>query len=496
MSSPNFSRAEQRSLLVHLVKERAISISEACRRFGCSRKTAYKWLRRFDESPEAPLIDRSRRPLRSPFATSSDVEARVLDLRSLGMSSSKIQRRLRDERGSSPGRSTIYRILRGAQSGAVGNTSLDAQAAVKVRRGAIERIFLSLVGSKPVLQCVFQDVPRPDDIASLTALLTSRSVRERKRAATVFLLMFGNSRADTARFLGIAHSSTRRYFDLFKSTGIDGLRSVSRKTPKQFQENVQKSVFRVLHSPPSEYGFNRTTWRMSDVAKTLKRQGMPVSTEVISKIIRGAGYQWKKARKVLTSNDPDYRAKLSRIQSILGGLKSDERFFSIDEFGPCSVRIRGGRRLVPPGKHPRVPQIQRSKGAVMMMAALELSTNQVTHFYIERKTTVEVLRLIDVLLEQYSDASQLYLSWDAASWHSSRELVQKVWEVNDHDYRRVPESPAVELVPLPSCAQFLNVIESVFSGMARAIIHNSDYESAEAVRLCIDRYFKGTQRTL
>ena len=47
----------------------------------------------------------------------------------------------------------------------------------------------------------------------------------------------------------------------------------------------------------------------------------------------------------------------------------------------------------------------------------------------------------------------------------------------------------MELAPLPSCAQFLNVIESVFSGMARAIIHNSDYESLAACKAAIDRHF-------
>ena len=50
-------------------------------------------------------------------------------------------------------------------------------------------------------------------------------------------------------------------------------------------------------------------------------------------------------------------------------------------------------------------------------------------------------------------------------------------------------TPIVELAPLPSCAQFLNVSESVFSGMARAIIHNSDYASVEAAKAAIDRYF-------
>jgi hypothetical protein len=51
------------------------------------------------------------------------------------------------------------------------------------------------------------------------------------------------------------------------------------------------------------------------------------------------------------------------------------------------------------------------------------------------------------------------------------------------------EIPRIELVPLPSGAQFLNVIESVFSGMARAIIHNSDYQSDTEAIQAIDRYF-------
>jgi hypothetical protein len=46
----------------------------------------------------------------------------------------------------------------------------------------------------------------------------------------------------------------------------------------------------------------------------------------------------------------------------------------------------------------------------------------------------------------------------------------------------------VKLAPLPARAQFLNVIESVFSGMSRSIIQNSDYESVSAARSAIDRY--------
>jgi hypothetical protein len=50
--------------------------------------------------------------------------------------------------------------------------------------------------------------------------------------------------------------------------------------------------------------------------------------------------------------------------------------------------------------------------------------------------------------------------------------------------------PLIELVPLPASAQFLNVIESVFSGMAKAIIHNSDYQCEDEAKAAIDRYFQ------
>ena len=50
--------------------------------------------------------------------------------------------------------------------------------------------------------------------------------------------------------------------------------------------------------------------------------------------------------------------------------------------------------------------------------------------------------------------------------------------------------PIVDLAPLPAGAQFLNVIESVFSGMARAVIANSNYQSVEEARAAIERYIQ------
>ena len=94
---------------------------------------------------------------------------------------------------------------------------------------------------------------------------------------------------------------------------------------------------------------------------------------------------------------------------------------------------------------------------------------------------------MDVLVEQYADCRTLFLSWDAAPWHISKTLKKHI-----ENHNRVFKGggrPLVKTAPLPAGAQFLNVIESIFSGMARAIIHNSNYKSVDDAKAAINQYF-------
>jgi transposase len=257
--------------------------------------------------------------------------------------------------------------------------------------------------------------------------------------------------------------------------------------PKHKHPDNIDAVFKVLHAPPSLYGFNRTTWRLKDLHDTLINKGYPISIDCIRKIIKSAGYSYRKAKKVLTSNDPEYEKKMKEINRVLSSLKDDEKFFSVDEFGPVSVKMQGGRALTSPGTRRTIPQWQKSKGKIIITAALELSKNQITHFYSEKKNTIEMIKLLEVILEEYKHQKCIYFSWDAATWHASKMLYQKVASINA--FSRIGKLPEVKLVPLPSSAQFLNVIESVFSGLARAVIHNSNYQSIEELKDAIDRYF-------
>jgi transposase InsO family protein len=90
--------SEIRIALVHEVESLHSSVAAACRKFGVSRKTAYKWLGRYRQSPQIALADRSRRPHNSPRRAVPDVEAAVLEVRSrFGWGPRKIRAFLRQQ---------------------------------------------------------------------------------------------------------------------------------------------------------------------------------------------------------------------------------------------------------------------------------------------------------------------------------------------------------------------------------------------------------------
>jgi transposase InsO family protein len=57
------------------------NISALCRQYGISRKTAYKWLRRFRKHGMAGLVDRSKRPKSSPLTVKPEIVLEVVRLK-------------------------------------------------------------------------------------------------------------------------------------------------------------------------------------------------------------------------------------------------------------------------------------------------------------------------------------------------------------------------------------------------------------------------------
>ncbi len=332
-----------------------------------------------------------------------------------------------------------------------------------------------------------------DDLAELERWKSGGRTITWKRAVVLLGSFHKRNVHEMAAQIEQSVRTVQRWIDHYKEKRLTGIIPKPSGTNAAIDERIRitrENLVKILHEPPALHGLNRTSWRLEDLATIYEKvYGKSIGAMTVSSHLKSLGFGFRKSREILTSPDPLFREKLNHIKAILSKLGDKEKFFSVDEYGHFSVKMKGGTSLTKADARKIIPQVQRSKGFLIVTAALELSTNQVTHFYSRHKNTEEMIRLLEVLLVQYHDQEKIYFSWDAASWHASKKLYAKIETLNSPAYRAIHQSPLVELAPLPASAQFLNVIESVFSGLAKAVIHNSDYESLEACMAAIDRHF-------
>jgi transposase InsO family protein len=105
----------KREFISLATNDNSFNFSHLCGRFGISRKTGYKWIKRFFDYGEDGLIDRSRRPFDSPSKTSEQMEQAVLTVRQQhpAWGGRKIKRRLENMGYQAvPAASTITAILK------------------------------------------------------------------------------------------------------------------------------------------------------------------------------------------------------------------------------------------------------------------------------------------------------------------------------------------------------------------------------------------------
>lgn len=108
------SMVDQRREFVSLALTRQVPVTELCRRFGISRDSGHRLLRRHVQQGEAALLPNSRRPHSSPARTPDAIEQQVLVLRDRhpAWGGRKLARRLRDMGLTEvPAPSTITAIL-------------------------------------------------------------------------------------------------------------------------------------------------------------------------------------------------------------------------------------------------------------------------------------------------------------------------------------------------------------------------------------------------
>jgi transposase len=116
------------------------------------------------------------------------------------------------------------------------------------------------------------------------------------RSLIVSRVLAGQPVASVARDFQVSPKTVLKWIARFRAQGRAGLDDRSSRPHHIARRHLQPgnelndAVFALLHTPPKDSSFNRTTWRLADLHSALKKQEVLTSRSNLSIVIRRAGY--------------------------------------------------------------------------------------------------------------------------------------------------------------------------------------------------------------
>jgi hypothetical protein len=112
------------------------------------------------------------------------------------------------------------------------------------------------------------------DLDKLFRGICNGPLSQRKKAMAILSLERGIGRSLVCSFLHLSRDSARRYWERYRKGSMAALFAKKVNFWKKSQDDrIRQAVFALLHSLPSAYGLNRTTWKMADLQGILREQG-------------------------------------------------------------------------------------------------------------------------------------------------------------------------------------------------------------------------------
>ena len=279
---------------LHLSK---MSGRQIARRFKLSRRTVGAIIRQHGATPKRARSDKIRIDLNL---------LRRLHEESKGQAT-VVHRRLMEEEGAHVSYPTLTRNLR-----AIGLRCPRSKPAKQI---AAERWLTDIVHGRAPLETLQKELDDSDRLDELLDYARNGRRRQRKKAIVVLARKRGIPNTTIARALHSSPATTRQYFTTYRQQGISVLFGPNSPRSEVRLGDAKKKprILEILHHKPSHFGINRTTWTQDTIIDTYEAQyNETLSRTVLTRILKDVGYRWKKARRILTSPDPDYHEKVER----------------------------------------------------------------------------------------------------------------------------------------------------------------------------------------
>lgn len=163
----------------------------------------------------------------------------------------------------------------------------------------------------PIFVRPLTDAERP----ALEAGLRSNDAFVLRRSQILLASARGERAPQIAHNLHLASQTVRNAIRAFNGRGLEALKESSNR-PKSirqaFDEERAQKLKSLLHQTPREFGKETSLWTLDVAADVSFEQGLTrerVSDETIRQTLKRLGVNWKRAKKWISSPDPEYARK-------------------------------------------------------------------------------------------------------------------------------------------------------------------------------------------
>jgi transposase len=284
-----------------------------------------------------------------------------------------------------------------------------------------------------------------------------------------------------ARLVAAHEDTVRDVIHLFNEIGLRALDPQwAGGRPRRINDDDEAFIVATATTRPAKLGRPFTRWSLRKLADYLATDGdrrVIVGRERLRLLLRDNGVSWQRTRTWKESKDPDFDAKLNRIEEVT--TRFPHRCFAFDQFGPLSIRPHHGVGWAPRSHPDRLPATyQRTHGIRYFHGCYSFVNDQLWGVMRRRKGGDHSLSALKSMRKARPDGAPIYVILDNLSANKTPAI--RAWAARNK----------VELCLTPTSASWANPIEAQFGPLRMFTMANSNHPNHTVLSREMQKYLR------
>ena len=347
--------------------------------------------------------------------------------------------------------------------------------------------------------------PKPDiseeELKELRRIRSSTKEEKRRviRASIILDYLDGYSDDRIAARNGVNKNTVKKCLSKLREFGMEtALNDLPRPgKPRKITDDDKSWVLNLACTKPSEHGYPDELWSytlMTDHIRKSRSSLKNMSRSTVFEILNEAEIRPHKVRYYVEKRDPDFEEKMATVlhvyrevdminnDVIIPELK-DTITISFDEKPGMQAISMTSEELPPvPGKHPSVTRDYEYKrlGTLSLLAGIDLHNGIVTETVSRTHNSNDFIAFLKKLDSSYPREKRIRLILDNLRVHTSTKTREYLLTVPNR----------FEFVFTPKHGSWLNIVEMLFSKLARTMLREIRVKTVDELKNRIEQYFQ------